>query len=98
MNYKQVVLHKNKEKSLNRKHPWVFSGAIYAISNGEPLEGEIVKVYDYKKNFLAIGYYNQNTTISIKVLSFDNTSIDSNFWNVKLCSNTQMSNKFILSI
>lgn len=90
MSYKQVILHKNKEKSLSRKHPWVFSGAIYAITDGEPSEGEIVKVYDYQKNFLAIGYYNQNTTISIKVLSFENTIIDTNFWKSKINNAIQL--------
>ena len=86
----KVILKSGKDASLKRWHPWVFSGAIYAISDGEPLEGEIVKVYDYQKNFLAIGYYNQNTTISIKVLSFDNTNIDSVFWKEKIQNAIQL--------
>jgi len=31
MNYPSVILKKDKEKSIERKHPWVFSGAIQKI-------------------------------------------------------------------
>ena len=39
----KVYLKPNKEESLKRFHPWVFSGAI-AHFDGEPEEGEVVEI------------------------------------------------------
>jgi 23S rRNA G2069 N7-methylase RlmK/C1962 C5-methylase RlmI len=54
--YKEVILKKNKEESILRKHPWVFSGAIDLIDE-EVMDGDLVSVYDSKKRFLAIGHF-----------------------------------------
>ena len=78
MLYKKVYLNPKKEESLKRFHPWVFSGAIHHI-DGTPQEGEIVEVYDSKKNFLALGHC-QIGSIAIRVLTFENEEIDRNFW------------------
>ena len=88
MELKTIVLHKGKEKSLERKHPWVFSGAINRIisDTGEaPETGEFVEVVDYKNNFLAIGYFSDGT-IAVRVVSFDQVKINQGFWNNKIQS------------
>ena len=41
MNYKKIFLKKGKESSLERFHPWVFSGAV-AYADKNIAEGEIV--------------------------------------------------------
>ena len=38
--YKNLYLKKGKEESLERFHPWIFSGAIHHIE-GEPEEGDV---------------------------------------------------------
>jgi 23S rRNA (cytosine1962-C5)-methyltransferase len=78
MSFKKVYLNLKKEESLKRFHPWVFSGAIHHI-DGTPEEGEIVEIYDSKKNFLALGHC-QIGSIAIRVLSFENELIDKTFW------------------
>ena len=52
-----VHLRRGKEESLLRRHPWVFSGAIESISEGEkPLaEGDIVDVVTKQGDFIARG-------------------------------------------
>ena len=50
----KVYLKPNKEESLKRFHPWVFSGAI-AHFDGEPEEGEVVESNTTKKEFIAKG-------------------------------------------
>jgi 23S rRNA (cytosine1962-C5)-methyltransferase len=77
--YKQVILRKNKEESLLRKHPWVFSGAIDLIDD-EILDGDIVTVFDSKQKFLGTGHF-QNATIAVRILSFEETELDQNFFN-----------------
>ncbi len=78
MQYRKVFLKPKKEESLERFHPWIFSGAIAKIE-GTPQEGEIVEVYTSTKQFIAIGHY-QIGSISIRVLSFKPIEIDYNFW------------------
>ncbi len=77
-----VVLKPKKEQSLKRFHPWVFSGAIKKIK-GEVLEGDLVRVVSSSNEFLGIGHF-QIGSIAVRILTFDDESIDSNFWKDKL--------------
>ena len=86
MELKTIVLSKGKEKSLERKHPWLFSGAINRIisDTGEaPVIGELVEVVDSKNNFLALGYFS-DATIAVRIISFEKVVINQEFWNKKI--------------
>ena len=82
MEYKKVFLKSGKEESLKRFHPWIFSGAIHHIE-GEPEEGDLVKVYTAGKEFIALGHF-QIGSIAVRVLSFHDETVDRNFWKHKL--------------
>jgi len=77
-----IQLKPKKEESLQRFHPWLFSGAIQNIE-GTPAEGDLVEVLDNKRNFLAIGHY-QIGSIAVRVVSFKNIPIDDDFWSHKI--------------
>lgn len=80
--YRKVYLRKGKEQSLDRFHPWVFSGAIAHVDDGVD-EGEVVNVFSFDGRFIAVGHY-QIGSISVRVLSFDDCDIDSEFWSASL--------------
>lgn len=80
--YKQIYLKRGKEESLKRFHPWIFSGAIHHADEGIE-EGEIVRVITSSGEFIAIGHY-QIGSIAVRVLSFQDTIIDDNFWHERL--------------
>lgn len=80
--YKTIKLHKGKDQSLKRFHPWIFSGAISKADN-TIREGDIVRVVDYQDEFIAVGHY-QIGSIAVRVLSFDETEINDDFWFGKL--------------
>jgi len=82
MSYIKVVLKSGKDQSLRRFHPWVFSGAIKKIY-GEPAEGDIVTVFDNKEEFLGLGHY-QIGSIAIRIISFEETEINDQFWEEKI--------------
>jgi 23S rRNA (cytosine1962-C5)-methyltransferase len=63
-----VFLKSKKEESVRRFHPWVFSGAIQKI-DGQPSEGDLVKVLDSQGNFLGTGHFQQGS-IMVRLLSF----------------------------
>lgn len=88
MELKTIVLSKGKERSLERKHPWLFSGAINRIisdTEEAPEVGELVEVVDFKNNFLALGYFGDGT-IAVRIISFKQVEINQEFWNDKVQS------------
>lgn len=82
MAYKKIILKRGKEESLQRFHPWVFSGAIAHIDNGIE-EGDIVDVYSNDGNFIAVGQY-QIGSIAVRVLDFAQRTIDKAFFAERL--------------
>ncbi len=80
----KIVLKSGKDQSVRRFHPWIFSGAIKKIY-GNPVNGDIVEVYDNKDQFLALGHY-QTGTIAVRILSFENVIPDRDFFYKKISS------------
>ncbi len=77
-----LQIHKKKLGPIQRKHPWVFSGAIK--THTEPLEdGELVTITDDNNNFLGRGYF-QHATIAIRILTFIDEQIDQQFFNLRI--------------
>ncbi len=74
----KIVLKSGKEQSVKRLHPWIFSGAIKKMY-GEPSEGDIVRVFGNKDNFLAVGHY-QPGSIAVRILSFIDVEPDISFF------------------
>jgi 23S rRNA (cytosine1962-C5)-methyltransferase len=65
-----LLLKPGREKSLLRRHPWVFSGAI-ARSEGSPSPGETVAVLDSTGAFLAWAAYSPHSQIRARVWTWD---------------------------
>ncbi len=80
--YSRVILKSGKEQSLQRFHPWIFSGAIQEIV-GRVEEGDVVEVVSSKKEFLAMGHV-QVGSIAVRIFSFEKVEPDFNFWKGKL--------------
>ena len=80
--YKTVYLKKGKDASVNRRHPWIFSGAIER-QDQDIAEGEIVRVLDSEGNFLAVGHF-QIGSIAVRILSFDDVELDLSFLKERL--------------
>ncbi|GAB4470445.1 MAG: 23S rRNA (cytosine(1962)-C(5))-methyltransferase RlmI [Anaerolineae bacterium] len=82
-----VIIKQGRERSLLRRHPWVFSGAVDpARTNLEGVEpGGIVEVRGADGGFLGRGYYNPHSQIRVRILSWDQTeAIGSAWWRVRL--------------
>ncbi|MBO5732734.1 MAG: class I SAM-dependent rRNA methyltransferase [Alistipes sp.] len=80
-----VALRRGKEESLERRHPWVFSGAIEKITEGsKPLaEGDVVDVVTKQGEFIARGHY-QIGSIAVRVLTFEQEAIDQQWWDNRI--------------
>jgi len=79
---KTIILKKGKEVNVQRRNPWIFSGAIKKIADGIE-EGDLVRVVDYNNNFLSNGHW-QNGSIAMRNISFIDSSINAKFWVQKI--------------
>jgi len=65
-----LVLKKGREKSLKRRHPWIFSGAIERVV-GKPKTGDTVEVRTADGAPIAMAAYSPASQIRARVWSFD---------------------------
>lgn len=84
MTYPKITLKSGKEETIQRFHPWLFSGSIQKTEDAIT-EGSVVEVTDSKGNFLALGHY-QIGSIAVRILSFTKRNIDKTFWEEKIQS------------
>ena len=79
-----VVLRPGKMKPVVNHHPWIFSGAIGCIE-GEPADGDIVEVVDHDRQFLARGYINRHSQITVRLLTWaEDEKVDLAFWQQRI--------------
>ncbi|HSU63943.1 MAG TPA: class I SAM-dependent rRNA methyltransferase [Burkholderiales bacterium] len=79
-----IQLKKGREKSLRRRHPWIFSGAIERVT-GKPGAGDSVEVRDASGKPLAQAAFSPKSQIRARVWSFDaNESIGADFFRDRL--------------
>jgi 23S rRNA (cytosine1962-C5)-methyltransferase len=65
-----IKLKKGRDKSFNRKHPWIFSGAIDSVKDIN-VNGETVHITSGDGKLLGYGSYSSQSQISVRVLSFN---------------------------
>jgi 23S rRNA (cytosine1962-C5)-methyltransferase len=79
-----LVLNKGREKSLKRRHPWIFSGAVEKV-NGKPAVGDTVDVLDSAKKWLARAAYSPKSQIRARVWTFDpSQQVDGDFFRTRI--------------
>lgn len=82
MNYPEIVLRKGKEQSLERLHPWVFSGAV-ARQPDTIEEGDTVKVVSSTGNVIGTGHY-QIGSITVRILAWGDSPVDAALYSERL--------------
>ena len=80
-----LILKPGREKSLLRRHPWIFSGAIQHADNDIGL-GETVELLSSNQQFLARASYSPNSQIRARVWTFENEPVDKEFFRKRIRS------------
>lgn len=75
----KAFLAKGKDKRVEYGHPWIFRSDIEEIK-GDFSPGDIVDIYSSKNKFLAKGYINLKSQISIRILTYEDEKIDYGFF------------------
>ncbi|TMP24576.1 23S rRNA (cytosine(1962)-C(5))-methyltransferase RlmI [Pseudoalteromonas rubra] len=79
-----LYLQPGREKSLKRKHPWIFSKAIKKVK-GKPALGDTVTIYSHDGQYLATAAYSPDSQIRARIWSFDQSEqIDQAFFERRL--------------
>lgn len=86
--YPIVKLCKGKEESLDRFHPWVFSGAIKALPDGIE-EGDLVSVAASDGRIIGCGHF-QIGSIAVRMLIFGEGEADAAFYASRLAQAWRM--------
>ena len=63
-----IVLKRDREASLQRKHTWLFSGAVARVE-GKPLPGDLVRICTAEGKAVALGFY-EGESIFVRIISF----------------------------
>ncbi len=79
---RELRLRRGKEESLDRFHPWVFSGALTSMPDDVD-EGSLVRVVAHDGRVMGVGHF-QIGSIAVRMLSFDDTPVDAGFFKTRL--------------
>jgi 23S rRNA (cytosine1962-C5)-methyltransferase len=80
----KVHIKAGKDKSIVRRHPWIFSGAIKELE-GDICEGDLVEVVANKGRHLGFGHF-QNGSIAVRLLSFEHENFDADLYERRIQS------------
>ncbi|RPJ20945.1 MAG: 23S rRNA (cytosine(1962)-C(5))-methyltransferase RlmI, partial [Chloroflexi bacterium] len=80
-----ILLQPGREKSLLRRHPWIFSGAVQHVDD-EPLSGATVDLLSANKQFLARASYSPISQIRARVWTFEDEPVDREFFRRRIRS------------
>lgn len=78
-----VILKKGEEKRLMNFHPWVYANEVAKIE-GKDSQGSICKVVSSDGRFIGNGYINHRSKILVRILSYDDTPIDEEFFRKRI--------------
>jgi 23S rRNA (cytosine1962-C5)-methyltransferase len=81
---RRLVLKAGREKSLQRRHPWIYTGAVERIE-GDPQSGDTVEVRSSQGGFLAWAAYSPQSQICARVWDWrEGARIDADFLATRL--------------
>ena len=89
---KTLRLRDGKERSLQRRHPWIFDGA---IASGGGDAGETVRIESHEGKFLAWAAFSPRSKIRARVWSFDEAQrIDASFFAARIAAAIRARGRF----
>jgi 23S rRNA (cytosine1962-C5)-methyltransferase len=93
-----LTLKPGREKSLLRRHPWIFSGAVARV-DGNPATGETVDLLTATGQFLARAAYSPSSQIRARVWTFDpSEQVDTDFFRRRIQASLATRHKLNLTL
>lgn len=76
----KVYLQKNRKKRIEQGHPWVYRSEIDKIEGADSTASDLVDIFNHEGHFLARGFYNPISQITVRILSYSEVDIDEEFF------------------
>ena len=86
-----VILKPGREKSILRRHPWIFSGAVQQVDQSLA-SGATVDVLSSNGDFLAHGAYSPQSQIRVRAWTFDDEVVDAEFFRKRIRASLDLRN------
>ena len=81
---KKLILGAGREKSLLRRHPWIFSGAVARVE-GQPQSGDTIELRSAHGEFLGWASYNPHSQITARVWSWhEDQPVNADLFRIKI--------------
>ncbi len=90
----KIILERKRKKRLEQGHPWVYQSEVAKVK-GDPKPGQIVDVLNHQHYFLARGYYNPNSQMIVRILSYKEEEINEEFFVNKIAKAWELRKRFI---
>ena len=81
-----IILKPGREKSLLRRHPWIFSGALQNADLPAVASGSTVDLLSSEKRFVARASYSPNSQIRVRAWTFNDEPVDKEFFRKRIRS------------
>ncbi len=91
-----LILKPGRERSLLRRHPWVFAGAVAHLER-EVAPGATVEVLSSEGEFLARAAYSPRSQIRARVWTFDDEPVEEHFLRARIRSALDLRRRLNLS-
>src|SRR5512145_3112192 len=85
LNMPKLHLKPNRDRAVRRFHPWIFSGSMNRL-DGTAAPGDVVDVLAADGAFLGRGFYNPNSQLICRMLTWQDEPIDAAFFQRKIAS------------
>jgi 23S rRNA (cytosine1962-C5)-methyltransferase len=79
----KLILKPGREKSLERRHPWVFSGAVAKVQ-GTPESGDTIGIWSATGKFLGVAAYSPSSQIVARVWDWEERAVDAAFFHERI--------------
>ena len=79
-----IILKTGREKSLLRRHPWIFSGAVQHVDDPSAASGATVELLSFNGDFLARAAYSPTSQIRARAWTFGDEPVDAEFFRRKI--------------
>jgi 23S rRNA (cytosine1962-C5)-methyltransferase len=87
-----LILKPGRERSLLRRHPWIFSGAVGRLDD-EPASGATIDLLSATGDFLARAAYSPTSQIRARVWTFSDEPVNADFFRRKIRAAIEMRRK-----
>ena len=90
----KIIIKNERVKNLQAGHPWIFSRGVKKVSE-EAANGAVCGIYDEQYRFQATGYYNKNSEIRVRILSWKDEEINKAFFLARIQALRETKEEFL---